>query len=66
MFAPQSDRVRRVIRRVGGLEVHVLKVGVEVLVIRRVGGLEGRGGEVVFFDEVIRRVGGLEETLHSE
>ena len=49
-----------VIRRVGGLEVHMDRKTGKIRVIRRVGGLEDM--HVVSSDEhtVIRRVGGLE------
>ena len=50
-----------VIRRVGGLEVHVRALSRHARVIRRVGGLEDRHGDTGAGFYVIRRVGGLED-----
>ena len=51
---------KRVIRRVGGLEVEAEEHGSPVRVIRRVGGLEVAVDDRQMAPLVIRRVGGLE------
>ena len=56
---------KRVIRRVGGLEVEAEEHGSPVRVIRRVGGLEVYASNAEKFGEVIRRVGGLKMFHHA-
>ena len=56
----------RVIRRVGGLEVHAHGHAGRGVVIRRVGGLEVFQESVGVIKNVIRRVGGLEDNRQRE
>ena len=57
----QKKDDRRVIHRVGGLEVKKPHAFPECHVIHRVGGLEVEIGELKELDFVIHRVGGLED-----